>query len=127
MSAERRFNQRRFHLEESLTQNGGARTVFIEHMTPGTTVPPHYHTRQYKFFISSPYNLPHCCVAFWNPSMMHNFVAPGANHTNTRTQHQASPRPSTCSRAPSRSTPRRRPQPQPGTQARTWTSWSGPP
>lgn len=48
MSAERRFNQRRFHLEESLTQNGGARTVFIEHMTPGTTVPPHYHTRQYK-------------------------------------------------------------------------------
>lgn len=48
MSAERRFNQRRFHLEESLTQNGGARTVFIEHMTPGTTVPPHYHNSQYK-------------------------------------------------------------------------------
>lgn len=48
MSAERRFNQRRFHIEESITQNGGARTVFIEHMTPGTTVPPHYHTRQYK-------------------------------------------------------------------------------
>ncbi|KAG6363508.1 hypothetical protein INS49_008608 [Diaporthe citri] len=45
MSAERRWNQRRFHLEESLTQNGGARTVFIEYMTPGTTVPPHYHTR----------------------------------------------------------------------------------
>ncbi|KAI7780303.1 hypothetical protein LA080_016151 [Diaporthe eres] len=45
MSAERRFEQRRFHLEESLTQNGGARTVFVEHMTPGTTVPPHYHTR----------------------------------------------------------------------------------
>lgn len=48
MSAERRWDQRRFHLEESLTQNGGARTVFIEYMTPGTTVPPHYHTRQYK-------------------------------------------------------------------------------
>lgn len=45
MSAERRFEQRRFRLEESVTQNGGARTVFIEHMTPGTTVPPHYHTR----------------------------------------------------------------------------------
>lgn len=52
MSAERRWDQRRFHLEESLTQNGGARTVFIEYMTPGTTVPPHYHTRQYK---SSPF------------------------------------------------------------------------
>lgn len=50
MSAERRFEQRRFRLEESVTQNGGARTVFIEHMTPGTTVPPHYHTRQYKLF-----------------------------------------------------------------------------
>ncbi|KAK2610749.1 hypothetical protein N8I77_004152 [Diaporthe amygdali] len=45
MSAERRWNQRRFHIEESTTQNGGQRTVFIEYMTPGTTVPPHYHTR----------------------------------------------------------------------------------
>ena len=45
MSAERRWDQRQFHLEESTTQNGGARTIFIEHMTPGTTVPPHYHTR----------------------------------------------------------------------------------
>ncbi|KAG8165354.1 hypothetical protein KVR01_005629 [Diaporthe batatas] len=45
MSAERRFEQRRFRLEESVTQNAGARTVFIERMTPGTTVPPHYHTR----------------------------------------------------------------------------------
>lgn len=45
MSAERRFDQRRFHLEESVRHNGGARTVFIEHMTPGTTVPPHYHSR----------------------------------------------------------------------------------
>jgi hypothetical protein len=51
MSAERRFDQRRFHLEESVRHNGGARTVFIEHMTPGTTVPPHYHSRQY---MSSP-------------------------------------------------------------------------
>lgn len=56
MSAERRWDQRRFHLEESLTQNGGARTVFIEHMTPGTTVPPHYHTRQY--IIISPPTIP---------------------------------------------------------------------
>lgn len=45
MSAERRWNQRRFRIEESTTQNGGQRTVFIEYMTPGTTVPPHYHTR----------------------------------------------------------------------------------
>ncbi|EPS45468.1 hypothetical protein H072_500 [Dactylellina haptotyla CBS 200.50] len=44
MSAERRYEQRRFRLEESTTLNGGARTVFIEHMSPGTTVPPHYHT-----------------------------------------------------------------------------------
>ncbi|OBT57536.1 hypothetical protein VE04_02121 [Pseudogymnoascus sp. 24MN13] len=41
MSAERRWDERHFHLEESTTQNGGARTIFIEHMTPGTTVPPH--------------------------------------------------------------------------------------
>lgn len=66
MSAERRFNQRRFHLEESHTQNGGARTVFIEHMTPGTTVPPHYHTRQYKSLYFIPLQVPHCRVVFWN-------------------------------------------------------------
>ncbi|KAM3070068.1 hypothetical protein ACMFMF_008419 [Clarireedia jacksonii] len=45
MSADRRWDKRRFQLEESTTLNGGARTVFIEHMTPGTTVPPHFHTR----------------------------------------------------------------------------------
>lgn len=45
MSASRRWDQRRFHLEESTTQNNGARTIFIEHMTPGTTVPPHYHSQ----------------------------------------------------------------------------------
>ena len=45
MSAERRWDTRRFRLEESTAHNGGKRTVFIEHMTPGTTVPPHYHTR----------------------------------------------------------------------------------
>ncbi|KAH8892968.1 hypothetical protein GQ53DRAFT_745916 [Thozetella sp. PMI_491] len=45
MSAERRWEQRRFQLEESTTLNGGARTIFIESMTPGTTVPPHFHTR----------------------------------------------------------------------------------
>lgn len=45
MSTERRWDQRRFQLEESTTLNGGARTVFIEHMVPGTTVPPHFHSR----------------------------------------------------------------------------------
>ncbi len=45
MSAERRWDKRRFQLEESTTQNNGARTVFIEYMTPGTTVPQHFHTR----------------------------------------------------------------------------------
>lgn len=45
MSAERRWDQRRFQVEESTTLNGGARTIFIEHMTPGTTVPPHFHNR----------------------------------------------------------------------------------
>ncbi|CAH0028060.1 unnamed protein product [Clonostachys rhizophaga] len=45
MSAERRWEQRRFQLEESTTLNGGARTIFIETMTPGTTVPPHFHSR----------------------------------------------------------------------------------
>lgn len=44
-SAQRRWDQRRFTLEESVHTTGGARTVFVEHMTPGTTVPPHYHTR----------------------------------------------------------------------------------
>jgi mannose-6-phosphate isomerase-like protein (cupin superfamily) len=45
MSAERRFETRRFQLVESTTRNGGARTIFIETMTPGTAVPPHYHER----------------------------------------------------------------------------------
>ena len=45
MSAERRWDKRRFQLEESTTLNGGARTIFIESMTPGTTVPPHFHKR----------------------------------------------------------------------------------
>lgn len=43
MSAERRWDQRHFRLEESCTQNNGQRTIFIEHMTPGTTVPTHCH------------------------------------------------------------------------------------
>lgn len=45
MAAERRWDKRRFQLEESTSLNGGARTVFIESMTPGTTVPPHFHNR----------------------------------------------------------------------------------
>lgn len=45
MSAERRWDQRRFQLEQSTTRNGGDRTIFIETMAPGTTVPPHFHTR----------------------------------------------------------------------------------
>ncbi|CAG9939915.1 unnamed protein product [Clonostachys rosea f. rosea IK726] len=45
MSAERRWDKRRFQLEESTTLNGGSRTIFIETMTPGTTVPPHFHSR----------------------------------------------------------------------------------
>ncbi|GAD99735.1 hypothetical protein AOR_1_204074 [Paecilomyces variotii No. 5] len=45
MAAERRWDKRRFQLEESTTLNGGARTVFIESMIPGTTVPPHFHSR----------------------------------------------------------------------------------
>lgn len=44
-SAQRRWDQRRFILEESVRTTNGARTTFIEHMTPGTTVPPHYHNR----------------------------------------------------------------------------------
>ncbi|KAJ4396392.1 hypothetical protein N0V93_000611 [Gnomoniopsis smithogilvyi] len=43
MAADRRWDQRRFHIEESSTQNNGQRTIFIEYMTPGTTVPIHYH------------------------------------------------------------------------------------
>lgn len=45
MSAERRYEQRRFQLEQSTTLNGGARTIFIESMSPGTSVPPHSHQR----------------------------------------------------------------------------------
>ncbi|EWY82053.1 hypothetical protein FOYG_14173 [Fusarium oxysporum NRRL 32931] len=45
MSSERRWDQRRFRLEESTTLNDGKRTIFIETMTSGTTVPPHFHTR----------------------------------------------------------------------------------
>ncbi|KAL1849327.1 hypothetical protein Plec18167_000454 [Paecilomyces lecythidis] len=45
MAAERRWDKRRFKLEESTTLNNGARTIFIESMTPGTTVPPHFHSR----------------------------------------------------------------------------------
>lgn len=43
MSADRRYDSRRYQIEESATQNGGARTIFIETMPPGTTVPPHFH------------------------------------------------------------------------------------
>ncbi|VUC26657.1 unnamed protein product [Clonostachys rosea] len=50
MSAERRWDKRRFQLEESTTLNGGARTIFIETMTPGTTVPPHFHSRFHESF-----------------------------------------------------------------------------
>jgi mannose-6-phosphate isomerase-like protein (cupin superfamily) len=45
MSTERRWDERRFQIEESTSSNGGKRTVFTETMTPGTSVPPHYHTR----------------------------------------------------------------------------------
>ena len=45
MSTERRWEKRRFQIEESTTQNGGKRTVFIEHMAPSTAVPPHFHLR----------------------------------------------------------------------------------
>ncbi|KAI7761079.1 hypothetical protein LZL87_011484 [Fusarium oxysporum] len=45
MSSERRWDQRRFRLEESTSLNDGKRTIFIETMTPGTTVPPHFHAR----------------------------------------------------------------------------------
>ena len=42
---DRRFDQRRYVIEASTTTNGGERTVFVESMTPGTSVPPHYHNR----------------------------------------------------------------------------------
>ena len=42
---DRRWDERRFLIEESATENGGKRTIFVETMTPGTSVPPHYHTR----------------------------------------------------------------------------------
>jgi mannose-6-phosphate isomerase-like protein (cupin superfamily) len=44
-SSDRRWEQRRFLIEESATRNGGKRTTFVETMTPGTSVPPHYHNR----------------------------------------------------------------------------------
>ena len=44
------YDQRRFRLEQSTHLNGGARTVFIEHMTPGTAVPPHTHSRFMETF-----------------------------------------------------------------------------
>lgn len=44
-SAQRRWDKRRYILEESGHTTNGARTTFIEFMTPGTTVPPHYHNR----------------------------------------------------------------------------------
>ncbi|KAI0146226.1 hypothetical protein GGR57DRAFT_290019 [Xylariaceae sp. FL1272] len=43
MSAERSWDKRQFRVEESTTLNGGARTVFIETMAPGPSVPPHWH------------------------------------------------------------------------------------
>lgn len=45
MSTDRRYDQRKFVIEESASNNGGKRTVFVETMSPGTSVPPHYHTR----------------------------------------------------------------------------------
>jgi hypothetical protein len=45
MSTDRRWDQRGFVIEESATRNGGKRTIFVETMSPGTTVPPHFHTR----------------------------------------------------------------------------------
>ncbi|KAH7364047.1 hypothetical protein BKA65DRAFT_490295 [Rhexocercosporidium sp. MPI-PUGE-AT-0058] len=45
MSTDRRWDQRGFVIEESATSNGGKRTIFVETMSPGTTVPPHFHTR----------------------------------------------------------------------------------
>jgi mannose-6-phosphate isomerase-like protein (cupin superfamily) len=45
MSTDRRYDQRRFVIEESATLTGGKRTIFIETMSPGTSVPPHFHNR----------------------------------------------------------------------------------
>lgn len=45
MSAERSYDQRRFGLDESTTQNNGKRTIFIEHLAPGTGAPAHFRER----------------------------------------------------------------------------------
>ncbi|TVY60767.1 hypothetical protein LSUE1_G008432 [Lachnellula suecica] len=45
MSAERSWDQRRFVVEESAVNNGGKRTIFVETMSPGVSVPPHFHTK----------------------------------------------------------------------------------
>ncbi|TPX11537.1 uncharacterized protein E0L32_007748 [Thyridium curvatum] len=63
MSAERRWDKRQFQLEESTTLNGGARTIFIESMTPGTTVPPHFHNR-----FSETFNLISGSIAVYSSS-----------------------------------------------------------
>lgn len=42
--ADRRWEQRRFVIQESTATNNGARTIFVETMTPRTSVPPHYHS-----------------------------------------------------------------------------------
>lgn len=44
MPAERRWDQRIYRIVESASQNNGARTIIIETTTPGTSVPPHYHS-----------------------------------------------------------------------------------
>lgn len=45
MPAERRWDQREYRIVESASHNNNARTVIIETTTPGTSVPPHYHSR----------------------------------------------------------------------------------
>jgi hypothetical protein len=45
ISTRRKYDQRRFIIEESASLNGGKRTIFIETVTPGTSVPPHFPTR----------------------------------------------------------------------------------
>lgn len=87
MSAERRFNQRRFLLEESLTQNGGARTVFVEHMTPGTTVPPHYHTRQYKPHPNT-YIFRSVMLCFWFIFENAGYLQAGERHITTNNRNK---------------------------------------
>lgn len=42
--ADRRWEQRSFVIQESTATNNGARTIFVETMTPRTSVPPHYHS-----------------------------------------------------------------------------------